>query len=535
MAEIVEVGEEQESKKFSLENYLDIVRRRHMYFLIPLLAGWLLVWGASWILPAQYKSGTLILVEQPTMPKNYVEPNVSEDIQNRLQSITQQILSRTRLLLIIDKLHLYDNARGNITPDTKVEKMRKDIEVELVRDTQNKEITAFRIYYTAHDPHVAQQVTNELTNLFINENLQSRQQESEGTTKFLQSQLNNASETLAEQEAQIRDFQGKHEGELPTQQASNLQILAGLQTQLQSEQDSLNSANQQKVYLQSLIEQYRNMHEAAKAGEGGQNSITEIDQEIGKLKAQRVNLTARYTEKHPDVQNLDTEIAKKEKQRAELVAAVKNGSRNSKSAANTGAVATAQNATFLQLQSQLRANEAEIANRADAINKLKARVGMYQSRLDNQPVREQQLADLTRGYDQSKANYDALLKKKNDSEMATSMEQLQQGQRFRMIDPPSLPTKPSFPNRIKLCALGIMAGILLGIAVVVVGEFFDDRIQNEEVLKAMLPVQVIAEIPQIVNAEQENVQQKKILIGWSTTGVVFAAIFVGSLVSYFHQ
>src|SRR5271170_5769221 len=112
--------EERGSEGLDIQRYLGVVRRRHLHFLMPLFLGWLVVWGVSWVLPARYKSGTLIIVEQPTMPKNYVEPNVTDDLQNRLQSITQQILSRIRLLLIIDKLHLYDDSRHQITPDEKV-------------------------------------------------------------------------------------------------------------------------------------------------------------------------------------------------------------------------------------------------------------------------------------------------------------------------------------------------------------------------------------------------------------------------------
>ena len=118
-------------------------------FLISLFLGWLVVWGASWILPVSYKSGTLILVEQPTMPKDYVVPNVNEDLQDRLQNITQQILSRTRLLQIIDQLNLYSGGHTQITPDEKVARMRKDIEIELVQDLTNLKITAFKIYYSA--------------------------------------------------------------------------------------------------------------------------------------------------------------------------------------------------------------------------------------------------------------------------------------------------------------------------------------------------------------------------------------------------
>src|SRR5580700_8289484 len=177
--------EENNPGSFDLSHYLGIVRRRHMQFLMPLLLGWLAVWGASWFLPSRYRSTTLILVEQPTMPKDYVTPNVNDDLQDRLRSITQQILSRTRLLHIIDQLNLYADPRGHLTPDEKVEGMRKKIEIELVRDAGDH-ISSFNVYYSAHDPRVAQQVTSELTNLFISENLEVRQQQSEDTTKFLE-------------------------------------------------------------------------------------------------------------------------------------------------------------------------------------------------------------------------------------------------------------------------------------------------------------------------------------------------------------
>src|ERR1700736_5880537 len=225
---MVDELEEKPGEGINLQQYVDVIRRRHMYFLIPFFLGWLVVWSVSWVLPSRYKSGTLILVEQPSMPKDYVTPNVTDDLQARLQSITQQILSRTRLLHIIDELNLYASNRGRLNPDELLERMRKDIEIELVRDARNQ-ITSFNIFYSAQDPHVAQQVTGELTNLFISENLELRQQKSEDTTKFLEQQLETARQTLAEQEEKVRLYKDQHLGELPSQLTSNVQILSGLQ------------------------------------------------------------------------------------------------------------------------------------------------------------------------------------------------------------------------------------------------------------------------------------------------------------------
>ncbi|MDR3577818.1 MAG: Wzz/FepE/Etk N-terminal domain-containing protein, partial [Anaerolineaceae bacterium] len=437
---MTEASEEQNSEPLDLQRYFNVVRRRHMHFLIPLLVGWLAVWGASWVLPPRYKSSTLILVEQPTMPKEFVPSNVTDDLQNRLQSITQQILSRTRLLLIVDKLHLYEAGRGLVSPDEKVEKMRKDIDIELVRDNREQQITAFRVNYSARDPHVAQQVTSELTDLFINENLKVRQQESEDTTQFIASQLENARASLAEQEGKVREFQGQHEGALPSQEASNLQILSGLQQQLQNEQDALNTSKQQRVYLQSLIEQNRGTRGLTRTVDGIPTNLAKLDEQIVSLKTKLADLSARYTDRYPDVLNLKSEIAKTEKARDDLIAETKtkgnSGKQANDSAVDIGGADGSQSSPVLQLQGQLHANQLEISNREQSITALKARINEYQARLNEEPAVEQQMADLTRGYEQSKADYDDLLKKKNQSEMATSMEQMQQGERFTMLDPP---------------------------------------------------------------------------------------------------
>ncbi|MGD0158183.1 MAG: hypothetical protein ABSB50_18995 [Terracidiphilus sp.] len=533
--------EEQESERLDLRRISDVIRRRHLQFLIPLFLGWVLVWGASWVLRPHYKSSTTILVEQPTMPQNYVVPNINDDLQTRLQSITTQILSRTRLLLIIDKLHLYSGTENPATADARVDRMRKDIDVELVRDPQRQDITAFKISYTAKDPHVAQQVTGELTTLFISENLKVRQQESEGTTNFIEQQLQDARQSLSEQEAKVRQFEGQHEGALPTQQASNLQILAGLQAQLQSEQDALNTAKQQRAYLQAMIEQERIAQPKAgsgQAGAGASADLASIDQQLNTLRAQLADLSSRYTDRYPDVLSLKDQIARLEKTRANLVAANQRARESQKGSDNTAPGAATDptvGTTLRQLQGQLQANQVEVTNRENTIADLKNRISEYQGRLNAEPGTEQALADLTRGYDQSKANYDDLLKKKDQSEMATSMEQMQQGERFTMLDPPSYPTRPDFPNRLKFCGAGLGVGLLFGLIVAGGLEFFDDRLHTEKEIKALLPIAVIAEIPAIESALDDQQTKRKVALGWATTAFVLSTMLIGSVFSFLHN
>ena len=217
--------------------------------------------------------------------------------------------------------------------------MRKNVGLELVHDSANLKIAAFKIEYSAPDPHVAQKVTGELTNLFINENLEVRQQQSEDTTKFLEAQLETARQSLNAQDAKIRAFKGEHVGDLPTQQATNLQILAGMQAQLENEQDGINTARQQQVYLQTLINQYRTLQASPKTADG--TALPAVEKELETLRSELADLSAKYTDRYPDVEKLKAQIAKLEKTRADLIADMKlhaNDSKESESVTMRGIV-----------------------------------------------------------------------------------------------------------------------------------------------------------------------------------------------------
>jgi polysaccharide biosynthesis transport protein len=202
------------------------------------------------------------------------------------------------------------------------------------------------------------------------------------------------------------------------------------------------------------------------------------------------------------------------------------------SAAMSASVDPAQTSMLLQMQGQLRSNQVEIANREHDIATLRAKIDDYQARLNQEPIREQQLADLTRGYDQSKANYDDLLKKKNESQMATSMELLQQGERFRVVDAPSFPEKPEFPNRLKFCGIGLGVGIALGIFAAGAFEMLDKRVYDERELKSLIPVPILAEIPEVTSPADQKRARRMLWLGLATAVFVVCVILAGSAFSY---
>ncbi len=357
-----------------------------------------------------------------------------------------------------------------------------------------------------------------------------RPQQSKDTTKFFESQLDDAKKSLSEQEEKIRLFKDQHTSDLPSQLQSNLAILSGLQNQLQAEQDNLDRARQQTVYYQSLIGQYRALQKSSKTPGGAPMGLPAIDQELDKLRAQLADLSAHYTPQHPDVRKLKEQIAQTEKMKAQLAASLNANSTNPQPDSNTNN--SNGDLSLAQLQSQLQANQIEIANREHSVTALQAKISEYQGRLNQEPIREQQLADLSRGYDQSKANYDDLLKKKNSSALATDLTERQQGEHFQMIDPPSLPTKPDFPNRMKLCGIGLGIGVALGIVLAGGTEFLDDRIHSEKEFKDLIPVAVISEIPEVATVDEERREQKSNRLAWIAASVVFVSILAGAALSY---
>lgn len=356
-------------------------------------------------------------------------------------------------------------------------------------------------------------------------------------------QLEDARKSLAKQEAKVREFESQHEGTLPTQDAGNLQILSGLQEQLQNEQDALNTAKQQRVYLEASLQQEKAAQAKVRisgnaADAAGVTDLDTIDNELDKLRAQLTELSAKYTDRYPDVQRLREQIAKTEAVRDNLIVASKK-SAGAKSKTDTTAAGSTTDpglsAITRQLQSQLQANQLEITNRENSIESLNGRINEYRSRLNMEPATEQELADLTRGYDQSKANYDDLLKKKDQSEMATSMEEMQQGQRFTMLDPPSFPARPDFPNRLQFSGIGLGVGLAIGLLIVIGFEFMDDRLHRDEDIKALLPVPVISDIPEIVNSADEQRARRGLIFAWGATILVLATIAVGSLLTFLHS
>jgi polysaccharide chain length determinant protein (PEP-CTERM system associated) len=521
-----------------LGEYWQLLCRRRWWILGTFFSVWALAWAASWILPPRYRSETLILVEQQQVPQEYVVSNVTTDMQERLQTLTQQILSRTRLQRIIEDFHLYPRYQNRLSSDQMVEYMRKDIDIEVVENPGKQELSAFRISYTAADPRLAQRVASELSSLFIQENLSAQQQQSENTTQFLSAELEQARQALADQEAQVRDFKTRYLGELPSQMQSNMEILTGLQSRYEGLTTSLNHSRQQKLYLESLLSHYRAMGITSSKG----TPASDTGDEIASLQKQLDAARALYTDSHPEVVRLRSELAKAEKRRQQLAADAEGSqSPDAKGTQNVASSADAQAMSpILQLESQWKANEQEIKDTMAQMKVVEQQIHDYQGRLNISPIREQKLADLTRGYDQSKANYDSLLKKQMQSQMATNLEKQEEGQQFRILDPPSLPKKAFFPDRIKFSLGGLAGGLALGLMIAFLIEKIGDHVRTERDLREIkvpsgieiISTQVLAGIPHMTIPGEERRHKWGRFLEVLAATLLLAIIGFGNAISF---
>jgi succinoglycan biosynthesis transport protein ExoP len=500
----------------SLNKVLRIAIRRRWWLLLPATVIALAGCAASLVLPNRYKSEATILVERQQVPERYVTANTTIDVQEALASTADAILSRTQLLKIIDEFGLYPKERKLLAPEQLVGLMRLNIKTEaLEKGSEPRDLNAFTISFTGADPRKAQQVCTKLTTLFIEESDKSREQQSAGTTNFLSNELDAAAADLKQQETRVSQFKMQYLGELPEQQQGNLAILGGLHSELQNTMATLARAREQQVYLQSLLSQYENMSPAATLGPAAVAADPQqaIKAELVQLRSKKADLLSRYTAEYPDVVKIDEQIKATE---AQLVASTppSDAKKTAGPSANPPAAAVTGNATTAQVKSQLEANHLEIENALADQKQVEVRIADYQRRLNLTPVREAALADLLRDYNQSKQHYDDMLSKKTQSSLATSLEMHQQGQRFNIIDPPSLPMKPASPDHVKISLAGLMAGIAVGAALAFWAETKDHSLRDEQELRGMFAFPLMVGLPRLQTDGEQRKRSRRVVFEW---------------------
>jgi polysaccharide chain length determinant protein (PEP-CTERM system associated) len=503
-------------KKITPETLLDLTVRRWYVLAGPFALAMMVAVGLAATLPRLYKSETTILVEPQEVPTSYVTPTVTYAVEDRLQAMSQQILSRTKLLEIAGEFGLYPELRKRPEEDL-VERMRADIGVDLGgREKRGQqEVSYFKLSFSYPKPETAQRVTARLASLFIEENLKIRSEQAKLTTDFLEKELTDMEVKLKEKEQLVSRFKQGYMGALPEQLGANLNALTGLQTQLQTNQAGLSAAEERALLIQKAAADYAQAPSLA-APHGGLTARPDSPAaRLAALKQALAGYEARYTPQHPNVIKTRKEIARLE---ADLAKAPE---------ASGGEAPAAVPAGFDPgMRNQLITAKADIERLKQEQAATKRKIALYQARVEATPRREQDLASLTRDYEMMQANYQSLLKKRIDAKMAENLENKQQGEQFRMIDPPNLPARPFKPDLRKLFSFALMLGLGTGVGLCFLLEYLDRSFKDTEDLEEFLHLNVLATIP-LVKTEEEVRHEKRRRLVLAGAGAAALVLYSG--------
>lgn len=494
-------------RQMTLDDYWGIVKRRRFYMIVPLILGPLAALGIAHFLPSRYTSKSLLLILQQRVPATVVQPVVTEDLNARLATMQEQIFSRTRLQPLIERYGLFKHEAKSESMDQMVRRLQEAVKLTVIQpqvgsSKDNKNSTpGFFVAVTLDDPRTAQQVCAEITSMFVDENLRERERAAQGTTNFLQGQLEDAKASLDQEDAKVAAFERKYFGMLPDQTQTNLHLLQALNTQLATVTQALNRAQLDKTYTQSMLDQeMESWQESQAEAESNKPTQKTLKQQLSDSQDRLVQLQAQYTDSYPDVIKEKAVIARlKSEIEAKNSSAPKARTTKSKTAGTTAkskaTTAAAEPASILQLQSQLHSDGEAIRIGNAQQDKVRKQIQEIESRLQLSPTVQEEYKKITRDHDTALKVYNSLLQKRDESAMATDLERAQQGEQFVIMDPANLPTKPSFPNRVKFAGGGLGGGLALGLALALLLEMLDKSLRNEADVEALLEVVPLAIIP----------------------------------------
>ncbi|MCI0529832.1 MAG: polysaccharide biosynthesis tyrosine autokinase [Nitrospira sp.] len=480
-------------KSISIQDCLEIFLRRKWSFFIPFTMVALMTGVLAYVLSDIYLSTTMIFVEPQKVPESFVRPTITAKVEDRLRTTTQHILSRTKLEKIVQEHKLYQGAEDSsrfeemvanlpvvgsywsytaLSLDAAVERIRKDITVNVKGDN------ILTIAYQGIDPQATMLVTNKLASLIIEENLKIREQQAEGTSEFLENELNNSRLLLERQEKQIKDFKQRNMGELPEQLESNLRALDRFQLELKSTVEALKAAEDRRESVAKLLA-------TAQSGVGTPGSS--LAARLEELKARLSNLLAEYKEDYPDIILIRKEI----KEIEEALASGKGSTNRS----NVKDAMLSSDPFIHDLARQLTEVSLEISTLKNRQANLTKQITIFEKRVENTPLREQQLMTIIRDYDNIRKNYQSLLDKRLEAKISENLEKRQQGEIFRILDPPNHPQAPFGPNRGLIVLVGLLLASGSGIGLILLREQLDQSFKTEEELSEIVGMPVLATFP----------------------------------------
>jgi polysaccharide chain length determinant protein (PEP-CTERM system associated) len=510
---------------FKLDYYINLIFKHRWLIIIPFCLAMIVGIYLSLTLPRIYQAGTLILVEPQSVPSNFVREIISTDIDSRIATIQQQILSRTTLEKIIERFKLFSNPGSeDMFMEEKVASIRKRIKVNVSRVKRGP--NTFSISFADSNPVTAMKIANGLTTLFIDENLKIREAQALGTSDFLEDELQTMRTRLVAVEEKLRAYRQRYRGELPEQMESNLRILDNLQLQLGEREERLSDEKNRLIEIKNQIQARRELLTTSITATSDTDDMLTLDQ----LKNRLADLETNYTDKHPDVIRLRFKIAAFEAKYANESIPSSNSQGSDSSQTRSRFLADKTLSEQIKQRMEIRI---AIKDLADDITKIKRRINTYHQRVERTPKREEELLTLNRDYSNIQESYNSLLNRQLEAEIALNMEKKQKGEQFRILDPARLPRKPVSPDLRRLFMIILAAGLGLGGGLIFLLDFLNSSLKDPEKFEDDLGLAVLATIPKVYQKKDFRLKRlNQVLTGLSI--LVTACLLAGFAVLVFN-
>lgn len=551
----------------TLDDYLSALRRRKGSLLgvvVVLLAA---TAGVAFGLPPVYRSTATILIEQQEIPAELVRSTITTFADQRIQVISQRVMTRSNLLDIVKKYNLYPDDQKKEPSEVLIENMRKDIKMNTVSadvvDPRSGRPTlatiAFTVGYDNDSPMLAQKVANELVSLYLNENLKSREQSSNETSKFFNDETQKLSEQISALERQLAEFKEHNAGQLPELMQLNLQLMDRTGQEMTEVDRELRAAKERRIYLESQLAQLdpqsklfsesgerilgaadrlrvlqakyvamaaaygpdfpdlarmRKEIEALRKETGEVDTRAELELRLVKVRTDLALARDKYTPDHPDVKRLEREAVQLE-----------TASRAAPGIVGMDAGPRPDNPAYIQLQAQLQAADAEWNSLQQKQSQLADKLAEYERRITRSPQVERKFHELTRDQDNAWAKYKDLKAKQMEAQLSQSLETERKGERFTLIEPPELPEKPLKPNRMAILFLGVMFSFAGGVGTVAVGESMDNTVRGARSLISLMKLPPLGTIPYIET--EEDLRKRRRHLWW--LGMTIIALLAAAI------
>ena len=551
-------------------DYLAAFRRRARSIL--LVAGIVFLVGLiiAFVWPPTYKASSTILIEEQDIPTDLIQSTVTSYAAQRIQVISQRVMSRTNLLQIVDKYNLYERKRKLDPIEDVLSDMRDDIGVDMInadvmdpRTGRPTEATiAFTVSFNSEDPQQALKVANELTTLYLDENVKSRTEKASETYDFLTVESKRLSDHIADLQRKLADFKEKNINTLPEVRDLNTQILDRTERDITDIDTQIRGLQERKVYLQgqlalvdpygsndvtspsarldalriqyiNLISHYsadypdvirtRNEIQALEQETGQAPSTEELEVQLRTLKAQLAEAKKTYTDEHPDVKNLKRHIATLEKQISQSRPASK----------TTAHVVSPDNPAYITLQGQLEAANSDMHSLQAKRAQLVAKVSNYENRLAQTPKSEQEYEAINLDLQNATQRYQELKSKQMTAAAAQEMEKERKGEKFTLIDPAILPEEPVSPNRGAIIFLSLVLALGAGVGSAAVRESLDKSVRGSKGMAMLLQAAPLAVIPYLTSEAESRTRARRryLILAAAVVGLVIALLVVNFFVT----